>query len=38
VKGSGRAQGQVHYVARPRAGLPTGTAIRHIDRVRFDFG
>lgn len=35
---TGRGRGYVTYVIRPRAGLPTGTAIRNVATVQFDFG
>ena len=36
--GSGRGQGYFSYVVRPRAGLATGTAIRNVATITFDFG
>jgi RHS repeat-associated protein len=36
--GTGRGQGHFGYVVRPRPGLPTGTPIRNVARIRFDFG
>jgi RHS repeat-associated protein len=35
---TGRGQGHFSYTVRPRAGLPTGTQIRNIALVTFDFG
>src|SRR5262249_45315308 len=35
--GSGRGQGHFSYVIRPDAGLPTGTAIRNVARISFDY-
>lgn len=35
--GSGRGQGYFDYVVRPRAGLPSGTAIRNVADIRFDY-
>jgi RHS repeat-associated protein len=36
--GSHRGQGHVGFVVGPRAGVPTGTAIRNVAAIRFDFG
>lgn len=36
--GTGRGQGHVSYVIRPKANLPTGTAIRNVATIQFDFG
>src|SRR5207248_5208699 len=35
--GSHRGQGHFGYVIRPDAGLPTGTAIRNVADIRFDY-
>jgi RHS repeat-associated protein len=35
--GTGRGQGHVSYTVKPRAGLPSGTAIRNVALIRFDF-
>jgi RHS repeat-associated protein len=35
--GTGRGLGHVSFVVKPRAGLATGTAIRNVALVRFDF-
>jgi RHS repeat-associated protein len=35
--GTGRGQGQFSYVIRPDAGLATGTEIRNVAEIRFDF-
>jgi hypothetical protein len=34
--GTGRGMGHVSYVIRPRAGVPTGTAIRNVATVAYD--
>jgi len=34
--GTGRGQGHVSYVIRPRSGLATGTAIRNVAQIVFD--
>jgi Divergent InlB B-repeat domain/Immunoglobulin I-set domain len=34
--GTGRGMGHVTYVIRPKAGLPTGTAIRNVATVAYD--
>jgi Ca2+-binding RTX toxin-like protein len=36
--GTGRGQGFFNYVVRPDAGLPTGSVIRNVARIQFDFG
>ncbi len=36
--GSGRGQGHISYLIKPRADLPTGTEIRNIAEITFDFG
>jgi hypothetical protein len=36
--GTGRGQGYFSYLVRPDAGLATGTAIRNVARIQFDFG
>jgi len=36
--GTGRGQGYVTYVIRPKNGLSTGTEIRNVASVQFDFG
>jgi RHS repeat-associated protein len=36
--GTGRGQGHISYTIRPRSGLTTGTQIRNIAQVTFDFG
>jgi len=35
--GSGRGQGFFTYVVRPDAGLPSGTAVRNVADIRFDY-
>jgi len=35
---TGRGQGYVAYVARPRSGLASGAAIRNVATIQFDFG
>jgi RHS repeat-associated protein len=34
---TGRGQGHVSYVIRPKAGLPTGTEIRNVADISFDY-
>ena len=35
--GTGRGQGHFGYVIRPDAGLPTGTVLRNVADIRFDY-
>jgi RHS repeat-associated protein len=35
--GTGRGQGYFSYVVKPRPGLPSGTAVRNVALVRFDY-
>ncbi len=35
---TGRGQGYVTYLIRPKTDLPTGTAIRNVATIQFDFG
>jgi len=36
--GTGRGQGHISYLVRPKADLPTGTEIRNVAQIQFDFG
>lgn len=35
---TGRGQGYVSYLIRPKTGIPSGTAIRNVATIQFDFG
>ncbi len=35
--GTGRGQGHISYVVRPKPGLPTGTEIRNVAHISFDY-
>jgi len=36
--GTGRGQGHISYVVSPKAGLASGTELRNVSRIQFDFG